>query len=103
MKNHICKTDSRFIVDFDESIAQFHNFTIQFHCDFLYGGNHIGLLSLELNVETVVVCLTLGCKDVAASGWKPEQIPIKCLKVVVSPCAAELVVVRWAHYYFERK
>ena len=92
-------TRSRFLIDVDGAVCQLHHGPIQDHGDLLDGCHPIDLLAPELDVEALVAALALGRQDVVAGEGKLEEISVEGLKMVVPPCAAELVIMQRPHLW----
>lgn len=55
-------------------------------------------MPLQLDVKVFIAALAVGCKEIVAIGAKLEEFSIKSPEMIVSPCAAELVIVGAAHF-----
>lgn len=95
--------DSRFIVDVYWRVGKFHHNPVQLHQDSLDGDFPVYLLPLDMDVETLIGGLTLRREEVVAGGGQVEEISIKSLVMEISPCAAELVVVRRSRFCSEEE
>lgn len=102
----ICKTktskNSLHPVDFDGTLEELHHCSVQLHGDFADGGQVVHHLPPHLDVEILKVTLAQWTQDKVTGGGELEDIAVKGLEMVVSPCAAHLAIVCRIHSWVRR-
>lgn len=85
-------------IDFHWAPRQLHHRTVQLHDDVTDSGWCVDCRALHLDVKIFIDAITCRGQDMVTGGRQLEEMSIKGLEVIVSPCRAHAVDVRCISY-----